>query len=100
MRTLADGLAQKSDNFLLLRFIAASMVIYGHAPAVTGHPLPADLFAWLNWGTYSGSIAVDVFFIVSGFLVTGSFLRNPQLADFAWARAIRIVPGYAFCLLL
>ncbi len=100
MRTLADGLAQKSDNFLLLRFIAASMVIYGHAPAITGHPLPADVFIWLNWGTYSGSIAVDVFFVVSGFLVTGSFLRNPQLADFAWARAIRIVPGYAFCLLL
>ncbi len=36
MRTLADGLAQKGDNFLLLRFIAASMVIYGHSPAITG----------------------------------------------------------------
>ncbi|HRG15931.1 MAG TPA: acyltransferase [Pseudomonadota bacterium] len=100
MNTLADGLARKNDNFLLLRFIAASMVIYGHAPAITGHAEPVDLFIRLNWGTYSGAIAVDVFFIVSGFLVTGSFVRNPRLADFAWARAIRIVPAYAVCLLL
>ncbi len=100
MRTLADGLAQKNDNFLLLRFIAASMVIYGHAPAITGRAEPVDLFIHLNWGTYSGAIAVDLFFIVSGFLVTGSFMRNPRLADFAWARAIRIVPGYLACLLL
>lgn len=99
-RTLADGLAQRSDNFLLLRFIAASMVIYGHAPAVTGNTEPVDLFIRLNWGTYSGSIAVDIFFIVSGFLVTGSFIRNPHLIDFLWARAIRIVPAYAVCLLL
>ncbi len=61
---------------------------------------PADFFVWMNWGTYSGSIAVDLFFIVSGFLVTGSYLRNPQLLDFAWARTIRIVPAYAVCLLL
>lgn len=100
MRTLADGLAQKADNFLLLRFVAASLVIYGHAPAITGGTAPVDLFARLNWGTYSGSIAVDLFFIVSGFLVTGSFLRNPRLVDFAWARAIRIVPAYAVCLVL
>jgi hypothetical protein len=45
----------KGDNFLLLRFIAASMVIYGHAPAITGHAEPVDLFIRLNWGTYSGS---------------------------------------------
>lgn len=100
MRTLADGLAQKGDNFLLLRFIAASMVIYGHSPAITGGHASADLFVWLNWGTYSGSIAVDLFFIVSGFLVTGSYLRNPRLVDFAWARTIRIVPAYVVCLLL
>jgi peptidoglycan/LPS O-acetylase OafA/YrhL len=99
MKTLADGLAQQGDNFLLLRFIAASMVIYGHAPAITGHAEPVDLFIRMNWGTYSGAIAVDLFFIVSGFLVTGSFVRNPRLLDFAWARAIRILPAYIVCLL-
>lgn len=99
-RTIADGLAQSGDNFLLLRFIAASLVIYGHAPAITGGSSATDLFVWLGVGHYSGAIAVDLFFIISGFLVTGSFLRHPQLLDFLWARAIRILPAYAACLLL
>jgi hypothetical protein len=36
VQTLADGYAQGEDNFLLLRFIAAALVIYGHPPAVGG----------------------------------------------------------------
>lgn len=98
-RTLADGLAQGSDNFLLLRFLAAAAVIYGHAPAIAGSG-PADLFLLLNWGRYSGQIAVDLFFVISGFLVTASWLRRGHLADFLRARALRIVPAYAVCVLV
>lgn len=98
--TLAEGLASRQDNFLLLRMIAASMVIYGHAPAITGGPHPRDLFAWLGWGTYSGSIAVSVFFIISGFMVTGSFVRNPDPWRYLRARTLRIFPAYAVCVLL
>lgn len=96
-RTLADDLAGGRDNFLLLRFIAASMVIYGHGPAITGGSGPPDLFVWLGWGSYSGTIAVDLFFLVSGFLVTGSFLRRHDTIAFLWARALRIMPAYAVC---
>ncbi len=99
IKRISEGLGQGGDNFLLLRFIAAAMVIYGHAPAITGGSGPADFFVWLNTGEYSGSIAVDLFFIVSGFLIAGSFLRRRHVADFAWARLIRIMPAYAACLL-
>lgn len=100
VRTVSDGLEQRSDNFLLLRFIAATMVIYGHAPAIAAGQSPLDLFVWLNWGEYSGAIAVDLFFVISGFLITGSYLRRQHLGDFVWARFLRIVPAYAVCILV
>lgn len=96
--TIADGVAQGSDNFLLLRFLAAALVIYGHAPSISGQG-PADLFLWLGWGDYSGEIAVDLFFVISGFLVSASWLRRAHLGDFLLARALRIVPAYAACIL-
>ena len=98
--TLAEGLASRNDNFLLLRMIAASMVIYGHANPITGGTGPKEFFRWLHWGTYSGHIAVLIFFIVSGFLITGSFDRNPNPLRFAAARVLRIGPAYLACILL
>jgi peptidoglycan/LPS O-acetylase OafA/YrhL len=100
IKTVEQALSQGGDNFLLLRFIAAALVIYGHAPAIAGGYAPMDIFVRMGWGKYSGAIAVDIFFIVSGFLVTGSFHRRQHLIDFIWARFIRIMPAYAACLLL
>jgi peptidoglycan/LPS O-acetylase OafA/YrhL len=99
--TLAEGLDQRQDNFLLLRFLAAALVIYGHGYAMTVHaPDAVDIFVRLGWGSYSGAIGVDLFFVVSGFLVSGSFLRRRGLGIFIWARALRLLPAFAVCLLL
>jgi peptidoglycan/LPS O-acetylase OafA/YrhL len=98
--TLAEGLASRQDNFLLLRMIAATMVIYGHAAPITGGHGPRELFRSLGWGTYSGHIAVLIFFVISGFLITGSFDRNPNPLRFAAARALRIGPAYIAFILL
>lgn len=100
VRTLADGLGSRRDNFLLLRFIAASMVIYGHGSAMTGGKGWPELFTHLGWGSYSGDIAVNIFFVVSGFMITGSYLRRRHLANFLWARVLRIFPAFAFCLVI
>jgi peptidoglycan/LPS O-acetylase OafA/YrhL len=98
--SLAEGLAARNDNFLLLRMVAATMVIYGHASSVTGGTGPKEFFLWLGWGTYSGHIAVLMFFVISGFLITGSFDRNPNPLRFAAARALRIAPAYVAFILL
>jgi peptidoglycan/LPS O-acetylase OafA/YrhL len=101
-RTLADAMSVPGDNFLLLRMIAACAVIYGHSYAMSGIPGAADHIARLQLGTgmYAGSLAVDVFFAISGFLVTGSWLRRSDLGQFLRARILRIVPGYFACLVL
>lgn len=96
--SVAEGLARRSDNFLWLRILAALMVIYGHAVGISPSAGVTDLFA--SWGTYSGAIAVDIFFAVSGFMVAGSFVRRSDFIDFMSARLLRIVPALAVCLLL
>jgi peptidoglycan/LPS O-acetylase OafA/YrhL len=47
-----------------------------------------------------GELAVDGFFVVSGFLVTRSALRLRSLRRFAWHRALRILPGFWVCLVV
>jgi peptidoglycan/LPS O-acetylase OafA/YrhL len=99
-RTLASAYDHGQDNFLLLRFIAAAMVIVGHAYALSGIPGAADFVAraQLGNGLYTGSLAVDIFFVVSGFLVTGSYVRSGNLDTFVRSRALRVIPAYAICL--
>lgn len=100
VRTLAEASAQGHDNFLLLRLMAASLVIYGHGNALSAHATLPDLFLWLGWGSYSGEIAVSAFFVTSGFMITGSYVRRRHVPSFLWARFLRIYPAYAFCLLV
>ena len=90
----------RDNNFNLLRFIAASLVLYSHSFAlVTGtgdaEPLRNSI------GMTFGIISVDVFFITSGFLIAGSFFGRNNIIAFVWARVLRIFPALivavAFC---
>jgi peptidoglycan/LPS O-acetylase OafA/YrhL len=101
-RTIADAYDKGPDNFLLLRFVAAAMVLLGHSYAISGMPKRGDFIARANWGNgiYTGSIAVDMFFAISGFLVTASFVNRSNLEKFLKSRALRILPAYYACLVL
>ncbi len=73
-------------------------MIYGHAAAVVPHAVNSD-FVWnLVRFDYSGSLAVKFFFMLSGLLVTASFLNSPKMNDFIIKRAARIFPGLFACL--
>lgn len=97
-RTLSDHMG-RGDNFLLLRLVAASVVIYAHSYALSPLPSEGDHLSRIL-GIYSGNVAVYVFFMISGFLVTGSWLRQRSLRGFLVSRVLRIVPAYAVCLLV
>jgi peptidoglycan/LPS O-acetylase OafA/YrhL len=85
---IADVARGRNNNFNLLRFVAAFLVILHHAK-------PGDILLtwWLTNGQEdAGSVAVLIFFAISGFLVTQSFTRS-SLTGFLTARALRIFPA-------
>src|SRR5688572_1487341 len=97
-RTLDDGSAQHDNNFNLIRLVAAWLVIYGHSYPVTATSGP-DVLQQLVQIKFAGGIAVDVFFVISGFLIAASLERN-RLTHYLAARALRIFPAQIVCVLL
>ena len=96
--SIAAHLAKRSDNFLLLRIFAALAVIYGHSFALTKPGNLGDIFVRNGWPMYSGDMAVAMFFVISGYMVSGSYLARGDLWEFTKARLLRIVPAFALVL--
>lgn len=96
--TIAAAWAEGRNNFNLMRLIAAWLVIYGHAWAVTAAP-GHDLITLLTRFRFAGGVAVDVFFVISGFLIAASLERN-SVRGYLISRGLRIVPALLVCVLL
>ncbi len=47
----------------------------------------------ISLGLTLGTIAVDIFFITSGFLIASSFFERNNIIAFVWARILRIYPA-------
>lgn len=96
---LSQVLKRDSNNLDLVRLIAACLVIYGHANAfVPPERAGGDWVASLLGFDYSGSLAVKVFFFLSGLVVANSLIERKSLLQFAIARFLRVWPALAFVL--
>lgn len=92
MATLSEYTDGRDNNFNLIRFFAALLVLISHSyPLAIGDRSAEPLRQIV--GITLGTVAVDVFFISSGFLVTRSLDRTRDVIGFAIARALRIYPG-------
>lgn len=75
----------KSNSFNFLRLVCCLIVIYEHCVVLSGTDFPCyDL----------RGIAVKVFFILSGFWVTQSFLKSDSIKNYAIKRCKKILPQY------
>jgi peptidoglycan/LPS O-acetylase OafA/YrhL len=89
---LGDFTRGRDNNIQLLRLVAAAAVMLFHSYVFTGRI--GDDPVWRATGTTDSSvIGVECFFVLSGFLVTRSWLSRPGLAAFAAARVLRIYPA-------
>lgn len=80
-------------DFTLLRLILASDVIVAHYRELTGfHP-------WWLIG-FSSTVAVQAFFVISGWIVTASYESSSNATGFFVRRMARLYPLYAVVVLL
>lgn len=86
------------NNFNLMRLAAAWLVIYAHAWPITGSA-GIDLLGQLTGLRSAGAVAVDLFFVISGFLIAASLERN-GLGGYLVSRGLRILPALVVCVAL
>ncbi|MEO8617054.1 MAG: acyltransferase [Luteolibacter sp.] len=91
----------RQNNFDLIRLLAAAQVVVAHAIGHTDlvHHLP-------SWGKQLFDAllmlpGVPVFFVISGFLITRSYEKDPaDLKGYFWRRCLRIFPALWICLVI
>ena len=86
---------RRHNNFDFIRLALAVLVIFSHSfPLATGTE-DFEPFRLLTRGQVtSGAMAVDLFFIISGFLITASFERSRSVWEYLRKRVFRIYPGF------
>lgn len=91
----------------LLRLVAALMVVMTHFMASAGAKdrYSRAFGSIFEWGhpmasiTYFGQLGVDIFFMISGFVIALS-AENRSVQSFLASRAARLLPAFWFCCLL
>jgi len=92
-RSVADG--SPLNNFDSLRLLFALLVILSHSyPLGAGSYDAEPLYRLTGGQTELGEIAVWGFFVISGFLITQSWLRSPSPIKFMKRRIGRIYPAF------
>jgi peptidoglycan/LPS O-acetylase OafA/YrhL len=92
-RNIESNLRHSDNNFDFLRILAAFFVILWHSATLTGHNGFDPLFVSSSGSLNFGNIGVAIFFITSGFLISGSWERSPNIIKFFFNRLLRIYPG-------
>lgn len=90
--SIAQAFARPTNQFTLVRLLAAGAVIVSHAYLVTtGDHAMEPMMG--STGFTLGQHAVNVFFGISGFLIMASWDRRPSAVPFVTARVLRIFPA-------
>ncbi len=84
----------RENNFGMLRWIAALMVLSGHISALTG-TATVVLFS-----ENIQAMGVKILFLIGGYLITKSWLSDSRPVNYALKRFFRIWPPLAVCVLV
>jgi len=91
----ADAAQSRLNNFDVIRFVLALMVVLSHCFAMHAGDEYADPGWIATHGQRSlGDIAVDAFFAISGYLIVQSWTHSSSPRDYLKKRIARIYPAF------
>lgn len=100
VRRLREAEGSRSNNFDALRVTLALMVIFSHSyPLLLGSNDSEPVSRATGGQRTAGEIAVDGFFLISGYLIAMSWERSRGLLDYLRKRVLRIYPGFLVAVL-
>jgi peptidoglycan/LPS O-acetylase OafA/YrhL len=88
----------KNNSIGFLRLTCSLLVIFAHTWNYGGYG-QEPLARISNNQIGTGRVSVDIFFILSGFLISMSWCNAQNWRVFLWHRFLRIFPAYWVCLL-
>jgi peptidoglycan/LPS O-acetylase OafA/YrhL len=92
---------RRENNFDFMRLALAVLVIYSHAFALgLGSEASEPFVRWTGGQVSGGAIAVNSFFVMSGFLIAASAQRSKGVGGFLKKRVLRIYPAFVVAGLL
>jgi len=87
--------SMKANNFDFLRLALAVLVIFSHSfPLGAGSEIHEPLRVLTHGQMTFGAFAVDLFFVMSGFLIAGSAERSRSVGSYLKKRVARIYPAF------
>lgn len=100
LRHGAPSALDRANALGFLRLGLALSVIISHSAQFIGGSPAADPLYRINATSTLGGAAVSGFFVISGFLIAGSFDRRTSLSGYLRARIVRIYPAFIVASLL
>jgi peptidoglycan/LPS O-acetylase OafA/YrhL len=85
------NITERHNNFDFLRLLFSSLVIISHAYPLSGRPEILEVLTGKQL-TF-GSLAVDVFFVMSGYLIFSSLKFSKSVQNYLWKRVLRLFPA-------
>ena len=85
---------ERTNNFNIIRLMAAFMVMAGHMGYITGSNIP------MLWGQGVQTVGVKIFFLLGGYFISRSWMTDPCLQRYGIKRILRIFPPLILYVLL
>ncbi|WP_231461815.1 acyltransferase [Pedobacter sp. Leaf132] len=96
LKSFEESYNSKDNAIGFIRLILAVFVIVQHSYVLLGSVDPLSRIGLISFG----ALGVNGFFILSGFLITSSWLNSTSITNYVWRRILRIFPAFLVCLLV